>query len=272
MKVDPHISKQATSGFTLVELLVVIAIIAVLASLLLPAMAGAKERARTAVCINNQRQLYLGWAMYTHENGGVVPGNNGGGTSELAAWVSGFMCYETDSWFTLFGKDSTNKLLLNPGKFGSIGPFVGNADVYKCPSDRSWLIISGARHARVRSFTMNNFIGHDQSADHPEMRWFFDESSLASAGSDRIYLFIDTHEDTIAGDFFDFNMQENFFSVPASRHGGGGVVSFASGSVSLKKWRDPRTRIPFTRKRVLVTPSPNNPDIAWLRWHSTVPK
>ena len=119
---------------------------------------------------------------------------------------------------------------------------------------------------------MNNFIGHNQSVDHPDYQWFAHESGLAAAGPDRIYLFIDTHEDTIGGSFFDFDMGETFYKVPASRHGGGGVVTYASGSVSLKKWKDSRTKLPFTRRRVLVTPSPNNPDIDWLRWHSTVPK
>ncbi|HEX7862154.1 MAG TPA: type II secretion system protein [Verrucomicrobiae bacterium] len=272
MKFGLTSSRQTTSGFTLVELLVVIAIIAILASLLLSGIAGAKERARTAVCINNQRQLYLGWAMYTHENDGRVPGNNGGGTPESPTWVSGFMCYETDPWFSRERGDSTNKLLLNPGEFGSIGPFVGSADIYQCPSDKSWLLIDGRRHRRVRSFTMNNFIGHDQSNHIPNFQWFANENDLAAAGPNRIYLFIDTHEDTILGDFFDFNMQEKFFSVPASRHGGGGVVTYAGGSVALKKWKDSRTKLPFTRRRVLVTPSPNNPDLDWLRWHSTVPK
>lgn len=273
MKVGSNISRQPTSGFTLVELLVVIAIFGVLASLLLTALASAKERARTATCINNQRQLYLGWSMYTHDGSGVLPGNASEAIPERAGWVAGFMGYETDPWFATFGRDSTNKLLLNPGKFGSIGPFVGSADVYKCPSDKSWLIISGARHARVRSFTMNNFIGHDQSDVYPVLQWFYTESDLANAGPDRIYLFMDEHEDTIDGDFFDFIPGgTKFFSVPASRHGGGGVVSYASGSVSLKKWKDPRTRIPFKRKRVAVTQSPNNVDIDWLTWHSTLPK
>ncbi|HEX7860724.1 MAG TPA: type II secretion system protein [Verrucomicrobiae bacterium] len=272
MKIGLASSRQATSGFTLVELLVVIAIIAILASLLLPALASAKERARTIACINNQRQIYIGWLTYSQENNATLPGNSGGGTEESPVWVSGTMSYETDPWFSKSGRDSTNKLLINPGKYGSIGPFVGKADVYKCPSDSSWLLIDGKRHKRVRSYTMNNFVGHVRLEEPTVYRHFLKEADLTPIDIDRLYLFIDSHEDNLVGGFFDFNMQDRFFSVPASRHRGGGVVTFVSGRVGSQKWKDARTRIPVTRKRNLGFASPNNADIAWLKWHSTVEK
>ncbi len=71
-----HARKGRRRGFTLVELLVVISIIAILISLLLPALAKARFWANVTVCANNQRQIYLATAEYSNENLGYMPGSD----------------------------------------------------------------------------------------------------------------------------------------------------------------------------------------------------
>jgi prepilin-type N-terminal cleavage/methylation domain-containing protein len=103
--------RSRTQGaFTLIELLVVVAIIALLISILLPALRNAQEQAKAAVCMSNERQILNGIAMYQMDLGGIIPGN----------------LWSEDAWYVL--KSGVWFYALCP-------KYVGDPDVLICPSD-----------------------------------------------------------------------------------------------------------------------------------------
>jgi len=111
-------------GFTLIELLVVIAIIAILAAILFPVFARAREKAREAACISNMKQIMLGFLMYISDNDQTVcpSRRNVGGQVANSQW---------------------NKVLQ---------PYMRNEDLFACPSD---MTTSGTGDNRPRSYCCN---------------------------------------------------------------------------------------------------------------------
>ncbi|MGD0744892.1 MAG: prepilin-type N-terminal cleavage/methylation domain-containing protein [Verrucomicrobiota bacterium] len=113
-------------GFTLVELLVVIAVIAILAALLLPVLASAKEKARSAQCVSNLRQWGLAYGMYAGDNDDYLP-RRGQGVQKLA------LIDRPEDWFnalpSYFGLPSFQQMVTNNAK-----PATHTQSVFICRS------------------------------------------------------------------------------------------------------------------------------------------
>lgn len=256
-------------GFTLIELLVVIAIIGVLAALLLPVLSRAKEKGRAIACLNNLRQLQAAWLMYTDNNDDRVPLNQGGDTFygqnwREPSWTAGLMSYSDDN------TDNTNSWYFTTSDFGRMGKYTPNPVIYKCPSDRSWAMIGGQKYSRVRSYAMNSWFGGPFGQQHQNI---YRLSQVQNPPPSKLFVFIDTHEDSIGIGRFDVNEPDRgkdlWGNLPAWRHGGNGVLAFADGHSEQKKWLDPRTRAPVERKLLYGRRQPGNPDIFWLQERAT---
>jgi len=221
-------------GFTLVELLVVIAIIALLMSILIPALSKAKAQVFRIVCCSNLRQLQYCWQLYADDNDDKVPSN-------MAAPISGVWRSSPDSWIG----DSNARLDPDTTGIENGAFFAGNYNrvmkLYRCPADKSRVrTLAGVEIGvkRTRSYSMNANFGRSQGG--PSV------VNIASAvrRPARLFVFLDEHEDFIDDASFTVNPApgDTWSNIPADRHSHGCDFSFADGHAEHWRWKYRKSR------------------------------
>lgn len=229
-------------AFTLIELLVVIAIIAILASLLLPVLAKAKNKAKTVECMNNLKQLEECWHLYLLDNNDFLVPNN------AVAGITTSGPIDTIANGSSWCLQTPNEANVENGMLFAYNTSLG---IYHCPADRSTLTDPSGRDGgtlRSRSYNMSQSVN-----GYAAFNWFltsdipcFSKSTdIVNPNNANCLVFIDENEFTLEDsqfgmptDFYDGS--RTWWDLPANRHDQGANLSFADGHVERFRWVVPK--------------------------------
>jgi prepilin-type processing-associated H-X9-DG protein len=229
-------------------LLVVIAVIAILAALLLPALARAKEEAKSINCRSNLKQLQLCWEMYGNDNGGALCPNNWIFSIDVGSVLAQY------SWCA--GNARTDTTTSNI-QTGLLFPYDSSPGIYHCPSDVSTIVDANGNplpQFRTRSYNMSqsvNGLGLMSDQNGPG-GWavdvlqpcFMKFSQITNPPPSQLFVFIDENEGTLVDDQFGYPIPDDgwqgyWWDMPSNRHNQGANLSFADGHVERWHWVTP---------------------------------
>lgn len=258
--------RNGDRGFTLIELLVVIAIIAILASMLLPALAKAKTKAQGIHCMNNGKQVIYACLLYANDHDGKWVANE---DNQMGGWIRGTMSYNGTT-------DNTNTLYLTDPRYARLAKYNSSKELYKCVADNS-KSRGKTGPDRVRSLAMNQAVGPNLQGNvngrggwlpYPQFRVFISEADMVDPGPANTWVMADEHPDSINDAGFFNPYASEWVDMPASYHNNAAGFAFADGHSEIHKWK--ATAIQPIRLRDLArTPARRgDTDVAWMSYHA----
>ncbi len=241
-------------GFTLIELLVVIAIIAILASMLLPALSKAKAKGQGTRCLSNLKQMQFAWLNYKDDFNDRLVLN----------WIR-----SPDAWITGDVGSPPDMTNITYIKAGTLFKYNTSVDIYRCPAEPP-VKVDGKSYTRVRNWTINGMMaGGDITQGISGRKANEKYSDILRPDPVDAMVFVHESGVTIEDSYFAVNLSVPAFwqNAPASLHNGVATLSFADGHAEFWKYRDPSTR---TIKEWNFTPPARQTNDLWRFQQATV--